>query len=249
MDYKKIVLNKLLDKYEKSKSIYAKTNRRILLKMKDLKEYDIENFETKKIFHDSMCDLKDKDIIDYSWEPYENGNILKEIWLSKENVDKAYLIVDRLDIKKQNAILLEYLEKYQFHEGWIEKYRKDMICYINEKHKTNQLFPYAFAEDILKVLKEIDNKKDVLKRVLSINCFGDSKYFEKNIEHHIVRIIKTYLLDNEGQEEYTNDDILLEVGISKYPEILEFCGDLEYDIKNEKIEYKKETVRKLYKQL
>lgn len=57
---------------------------------------------------------------------------------------------------------------------------------------------------------------------------------------------KKYLLEDEDQEKYNNDDILLEVGISRYPEILEFCGDLEYFIKNEKIEYKKETIRKLY---
>lgn len=176
-----------------------------------------------------------------------SGNILKEIWLNKRNVEKAYIIANRVDIKQQNNILLEYLEKYQFNQKFIEDYRKDMIYYISKKHKTNSLLPYEYAKDILKVLKEIDNKKEVLKRVLSINCFGDSKYFEKNIEHIIVRIIKNYLLENEIQEDATNEDILLEVGISKYPEVLEFCGDLEYYIKNEKIEYKKETIRKLYK--
>lgn len=246
MDYKEMLLNKLLDKYEKSKSTYTSTNRRIILKMKELKEYNIENFETKKVFHDIIYDLKSKNIIDYSWEMYENGNILKEIWLNKKSVDKAYLMVNRVDIKKQNSTLLEYLQKYQFNQNWIEQYRTDMIRYIEQKHKTNSMFPYGFAKDILKVLNEIDNKNEVLKRVLSINCFGDSKYFEKNIEHIIIRIIKKYLSSNEEIETYTNDDILLEVGISKYPEVLEFCGDLEYDIKTEKIEYKKETMRKLY---
>ena len=172
------------------------------------------------------------------------GNILKEIWLNKQNVDKAYVIANRVDIKQKNNTLLKYLEQYQFNQNWIENYRKDMISYISEKHKTNSLFPYEYAKDILKVLKEIDNKKEVLKRVLSINCFGDSKYFEKNIEHIIVRIIKTYLLENV--EEFTDEDVLIEVGISKYPEVLEFCGDLDVFIKDEKIEYKKETIRKLY---
>lgn len=71
MNYKLFLLNKLLDKYEKSKSIYEDTNRRIILKMKDLKEYNIENFETKKIFHDIIIELKNENIIDYSWEKYE----------------------------------------------------------------------------------------------------------------------------------------------------------------------------------
>lgn len=247
MNYKKILLSRLLDKYEKSKSIYEQTNRRIILKMKKLKEYDIENFEIKKLFHDIVNELKEANIIDYSWEVYEEGNILKEIWLNKENVNNAYKMLDRIDIKQQNIILLNLLDEYCFKQNWIEEYKKDMICYIKDKHKTSSLFPYQFAEDILKVLNEIDQKKEILKRVLSINCFGDSKHFERNIENIIVKIIKRYLLENDFPEKYTNEDILLEVGISKYPEIIEFCGDLEYYIGNEKIEYKKETVRKLYK--
>ena len=176
-----------------------------------------------------------------------SGNILKEIWLNKDNVDKAYLFAGRKALKQTNMSLLDELENINFKQDWIEKYRKDMIFYIKEKHKTNNLFPVEYSKDILKVLKKIDNKKEFLKRVLSITCFGDSKYFEKNLEHIIVRIIKKYLLENDIQEDTTNEDILLEVGISKYPEILEFCGDLEYYINNEKIEYKKITMRKLYK--
>lgn len=71
MDYKNIILNKLLDKYEKSKSSYTESNRRIILKMKEIKEYDIENYETKKIFHDIVFELKKTQLIDYSWKPYE----------------------------------------------------------------------------------------------------------------------------------------------------------------------------------
>ena len=173
-----------------------------------------------------------------------SGNILKEIWLEKENVSKAYQIVGKKDIKDLNNNMLKTLRQYSFRQEWIEKFKNDMICYVEEKHKTNNLLPYKFASDILKVLKKIDSEREILKRVLSINCFGDSKYFERNIEHIIVRIIKTYLLENA--EEYTDEDVLLEVGISKYPEVLEFCGDLECYIKDEKIEYKKETMRKLY---
>lgn len=175
-----------------------------------------------------------------------SGNILQEIWLNKDNIDNVYTLVNRIDIKEILNTLLNHLEKYKFNQTWIEQYRKDMVNYLKEKHKTNNLFPFQFAEDILKVLIEIDNRQEILKRVLSIKCFGDSKYFEKNIEHIIIRIIKMYLLDDENYEEYSDNDILLKVGISKSPEILEFCGDLEYFIKDEKIECKKITVRKLH---
>ena len=71
MNYKNMILNKLLDKYEKSKSSYTESNRRIILKMKDMYEYDIENYEAKKIFHDVVYELKNEEIIDYSWKLYE----------------------------------------------------------------------------------------------------------------------------------------------------------------------------------
>lgn len=71
MDYKKIILNRLLDKYEASKSSFTESNRRIILKVKDVKEYDIENYESKKIFHDVVNELKKDNIIDYSWKLHE----------------------------------------------------------------------------------------------------------------------------------------------------------------------------------
>lgn len=71
MDYKKIILNKLLDKYEVSKSLFAESNRRIILKIKDLKEYDIENYENKKIFHDVVNELEAEHVIYYSWKLHE----------------------------------------------------------------------------------------------------------------------------------------------------------------------------------
>lgn len=141
----------------------------------------------------------------------KNGNILKEMWLNKENINKAYSETGRKHIKETNTFLIELLENINFKQVWIEDFRKDMIQYLENKNRPNSLFPLEYAKDILKVLKEIDDGQENLKRVLSIRCFGDSKYFEKNIEHIIIRIIKKYLLDSDAQEEYSNDDILLEV--------------------------------------
>ena len=34
-------------------------------------------------------------------------------------------------------------------QNWIEEFKNDIICYVQEKHKTNNLLPYNFASDIL----------------------------------------------------------------------------------------------------
>lgn len=171
-----------------------------------------------------------------------SGNLLQEIWLNKERVQEAYIKTGRQGVKEKNAELLKILESQTFQQSWLEQYRKDMIAYIQTKNRESALFPYEFAKDIQKVLQVIDKRQENLKRVLSLKCFGDSKYFEKNIEHYIVRMIKRYLLDSDNLEEYTDNDILLEVGISKYPEVLEFCGDLQFVIAGKKMVYHRETL-------
>lgn len=103
------------------------------------------------------------------------------------------------------------MKNTKFNSNWIENYRIDMINYLIENNKPNNLFPHKYGKDILKVLQVLDTKQDYLKRTLSIKCFGNSKYFENNIEHFIIKIIKKYLLNNDFQLEYNNDEILLEV--------------------------------------
>ena len=71
MDFEKIILNTLLDKYETSKALYEASNRRIILKMKNLTGYNIENYDRKQIIHDVIFELKKEGIIDFSWQKYE----------------------------------------------------------------------------------------------------------------------------------------------------------------------------------
>lgn len=89
MNYKILLLNKLLDKYERSKSIYEDTNRRIILKMKDIKEYNIENYEAKNIFHDIIQDLKNENIIDYAWEKFEKRKYIKRNMVKQKKCRKS----------------------------------------------------------------------------------------------------------------------------------------------------------------
>ena len=86
----------------------------------------------------------------------------------------AYEKANRTNVKENIELLLKILEEAEFNQEWINEYKQDMINYLKEKHKTNNLFPVQFAQDILLVLKQIDNKEENLKRVLSIKCFGDS---------------------------------------------------------------------------
>lgn len=71
MDYENIILNKLLDKYETSKSMISDCNRSIILKVDKMAEYDIENYEEKKLFNDVVIDLESKGLISFKWKQHE----------------------------------------------------------------------------------------------------------------------------------------------------------------------------------
>lgn len=77
INYKNLILNSLLDKYEKSKSLVNESNRRIILKADSIKEYDIEDYEAKNLFHDTVIDLKNRELVDFSWKPQEKRKYIK----------------------------------------------------------------------------------------------------------------------------------------------------------------------------
>lgn len=239
MNAKEIILNKLLDKYEKSKSYTETVNRKIAVKMSNIKEYKVEDYEQRELWNSVLLDLQQKELIGFKWEKFEVNNIIEEVWLIKENIPQAYEELGRLNPKESYKIILGRIQNCKFSQEWLKNFQYDMIQYMKEKQKENTLLPLEKSSEIIKALKEIDemlteNKNPViLKRVFSIKCYNNSKYFERNIEKNVTRILKKYL----HLEMLKEDEILSEVGIVKYPEIIEFSGDIKCIIHGKEIEY------------
>ncbi len=239
MNIKEIILNKLLEKYEKSKSYTENVNRRILLKMSQIKEYNIEDYEKRQLWNSICVDLKNKGLINFDWEKFEENNILKSIWLIKDNIEEVYKEANRLNPKEGYKVILRQCENINFSQEWLQHFLEDIKNYMLERQKESTLLPLEKSKDILVALSEIDtmlakNKNSVtLKRIFSIKCYNDSKYFERNIEKNIIRILKKYL----NLAELKDDEILAEIGITKYPEIIEFCGNINCIINGKVVQY------------
>ncbi len=239
MNTKEIILNKLLDKYEKSKSYTETVNRKIAVKMSNIKEYKVEDYEQRELWNSVLLDLQQKELIGFKWEKFEVNNIIEEVWLIKENIPQVYEELGRLNPKKGYKIILGRIQNCKFSQEWLKNFQNDMIQYMTEKQKENALLPLEKSSEIIKALKEIDKmlikskNPMILKRVFSIKCYNDSKYFERNIEKNVTRILKKYLC----LERLKEDEILSEVGIVKYPEIIEFCGDIKCIIKGREVKY------------
>lgn len=239
MKVKEQILNALLDKYEKSKSYIEMTNRRISIKMNQIKDYNIEDYEQRELWNSVLKDLQKGELIKFEWEKFEENNIIKEVWLIKENVYKIYEELGRKNPKKSYQAILKQLEQCNFTQEWIKEFQNDMKNYMIEKQKENVLLPIELFSEIVQALNEIDKMQTqnknamILKRVFSIKCYNNSKYFERNIEKKIIRIAKRYL----HLEQLTDNEILAEIGIVKYPEIIEFCGNMKCIIQGKAIEY------------
>ena len=95
-------------------------------------------------------------------------------------MELAYEKANRTNVKENIELLLKILEEAEFNQKWINEYKQDMINYLKEKHKTNNLFPVQFAQDILLVLKQIDNKAYYLN------------IFVSSLNDHLNRFFKSH---------------------------------------------------------
>lgn len=181
MNYRELILNKLLDKYEKSKSYLEDTNRRIILKLDNLKEYNIQNYEEKVLFHEVVKDLKNKGLVDFCWVKFEKENIMEQIWLIKENVEKAYAEIKRTNPKQSYIEIFEDLNKSNFKQVWLESFKKDMLQYMEKYEKENTLLPKAKYKEIIRALQEIDG----------LQCSNITEDYDKLSEKGTIKKSKT----------------------------------------------------------
>ena len=233
MNYEKLILDKLLDKYEKSKSFAGESsNRRIMLKILagEVTEYDIEKPLVRETFNSAIQDLAGKGLIEFSWLKYEKGNIIEKVWLNISNVNLSYALIGRKAKRDSLETILEYATKLLENgpQGWITDFLRGIEIKIKNCHSISGLLPSdeEQAMAILRAMEGIQKLKggDILERVFSLYTFGDTKYFEKNIRHRVVKIIKGYCIDAETQGEIADEEALAEVGILKSPQQVEFRG-------------------------
>jgi hypothetical protein len=230
------LLSELLDKYERS-SFFRNDEqpaRRIMLKMYDggkseFNYYDIEQSERRLAVNRVVKDLAERNLISYRWMMGEENHILAEVWLNFDSLAEIYGTLNRKS--KAMAVSEVYLETSQLSEqvysSWAKNYLQDIAETILQKRDFNSSVPKDSKEraDLFKALVEMDNMSspEITERVFSMRCFGDSKKFEKTVKSRITSILRKYL---DTDDDVRDEDLLRQIGIVKYPEQFEFCGNL-----------------------
>ncbi|MDO4552341.1 MAG: DUF2220 family protein [Bacillota bacterium] len=250
--YETLLLEKLIDKYEKSKQFTMDADageagegpvftRRILLNLRqEFPEYDVEDFEKWAACNQTVKDLAGQGMVGYRWADHERENILSQVWLLPEGVGRAYEKLGRPPKAQVLAELLECIETAEAEVACsgpqtelrlaVEKFLQEEKQYVAERNSSSVYLPKEpeLAKAVLTALTELCRLPEdgCLERVFSVRCFGDSKFFEKSIKSKVTRILRDHLPELGQDSEITGEELLQWVGIYRAPEEMSLCGPL-----------------------
>ena len=230
------ILDALLNKYERSSAYREDTTptRRILLDLyndgrSDFPDYDIEKSDKRLAVNRTVMDLAANDIIGYEWMRGEKDHILSRIWLLPVNLPLAYKAADRIPQSETATQVLTELHATlaQTAAPWAHAYLQDLICETIAKRKTPATLPTDPRDraDLLAGIVAAANLSpgECTERVLSLQIYGDSKRFEHAIKPRLLSILRKH---QDHDDDTPDDDLLRQIGITRYPEQFEFCGPL-----------------------
>ena len=238
--YQRQLLSALLDKYEHSSFFRNGTipTRRMMLKLydggqTDFPQYDIEQSEKRTLFNRAVQLLSDANLVSYRWMKGEENHIIAKIWLNYENIASAYAWAGRQPKgDMMDAVCIELLDALDNAQSeWAKQFLTDTYDVISQKRSIGNRLPVDKNErgDLIRAICFIDRmgEPEILERVFSLRCFGDSKRFEKAVRSRLLGILSKYL---DCEDDSTDETLLRQVGITKYPEQFEFCGTGHHDV-------------------
>ena len=209
-DYKKIMIESLLKKYNNRYAKNINTNRRIILKPSEIyKNYTRNNAEImeKQHLNEAISEL------------LRLGFVTVDYLKFSEDVEKIYLSAEKLDaiyeyLKEEYAIIPQSMLSRQVKEmvgaylckgEIVQKYCNEILTQIEDPR-----FPIDAAriEANLKMLDFLEkNNENLYVREVSTLVYGDSKWFERNNYDEICAFLSN--IDGLPVEEGERNDAVL----------------------------------------
>ena len=198
--YETVVLNVLLDQYERSKSFTGKNvqNQSFSKKITDLfPDYaDEANFELFSDVNSQMASIEKKGLITVKRKKRGkiDTEVISAVTLDVDSLDRCYRILGRQPKADKNAAIKKLLNEFCDRTPLLHDFCEEQFRRLEENKKVKYSDDLERLERILKVLAEIENvEEETFIRNFSIRVLGDSKAFE-----HIKTAVVTLLCEYGG---------------------------------------------------
>ena len=183
--YEKIqqkIINKLLDKYENSKTFLGtnQVNQAFEVKVIELfpKYSDDAEYDLFCEINDAIYDLEKEGLINVVCQ---RNNIIKSVLLNKDSLESCYDFIKREPKKEQNKWFMQVMKEYSNYSDILNKY----FSVQKDKIDKNQKVEYYTGDkeeyiDVLKLVIELqNNNEEQFIRDFSIKLYNNSKRVEQ----------------------------------------------------------------------
>lgn len=233
------LLNALLDRYERSCGFKENRSqqRRIQLQMyggskTDFSAYDIEDSLARTAINEAAKKLAAQGVIELEWLRGQEGHILRRIALCPQALVDAYRRTGREPLADTAGQLERRLRQVQQASSvqWVCGYLQEELDFLAKNRRPRAAFPSDATEQnnwlaVLEMLGTQTPEQPLLERVFSLRCLGNSKAFEKHYRARLLGVLRKHLpLDTE---EMSEEELLRQAGLEKYPEWFPFCGAVQ----------------------
>lgn len=234
----RILLNTLLDKYERSKThdgtnLVSQTFAVAPSAVWNEYNSDFADIESVKDFETEMHYLQSQGLILIR----EKAGAIIKLTACNEKLEEYYKLLGR--IRKKEILQAQIA----FYKQWCDRENAVITYYCREQLErltTGRKAAYTLeqTEDILRIIDFLSgNREELMERELSILLFGDSKIFQSKYRNKVCKILKTYVdfsekLDGVDDEREQEKIILEEFGIYTNPDYVYLKGNINIILEN-----------------
>ena len=209
-DYKKMIMDGLLKKWNERNAKNIVTTRRIILKPTDLyKNYAKNNADIteKQNINEAAADLSRRGFISVDYLKFSAA--IEKMYLSEERIEDIYdYLKTEYGVVPQNVILgqvQKIVEPYTHTGGIVQKYCEYILAQTEDPRCA---FCPERVEENLKIFLFLEkNQENLYVREVSMLVYGDSKWFENNNYEEVCTFLRS-AAGKSREESERNDEIL-----------------------------------------
>lgn len=231
-DFRKKLLELLLQKHENSKAFASGKSSRIKPQLAIGKspfqaDYEDEmDFFKREWIHEEVRRLGDMAIITYTWAKYREGEELDKVYLNPNGIPAAYEMIGRKPKDAKMDELCDVLSPLADHPWeWVKAWANEAVVALRERKSASLDLndPDSYRKLVSVLFYLTQQTDDVPKRVMSQRLFHDSKVFERTVEQRLLQVLRSV----RDMEFESNADALASVGVTDHPKNVLVAGWLD----------------------